>query len=61
MEYEDGDKEDFDEEDIRQIRKEQIDTSQLLNCGYVGAIVWKLFEMDGTVEQCLIGEIVILF
>ena len=61
MKYEDDDEEEFDEEDIRKIPKEHIDTSQLLNCGYVGAIVWKLFEMDGTVEQCLIGEIVILF
>ena len=51
--------EELTEEDMNNIAEENIEKSHLWNCGYIGAIVWKRFSLNGKVKQCLIGKRVI--
>ena len=57
LDYEDGDAEDLTSEELAGL---PVEKDAELECGFLGATIWKQFELNGQVTGCRVGETLFL-
>lgn len=57
LDYEDGDEEDLTSEELAGL---PVEKDAELECGFLGATIWKQFELNGQVTGCRVGETLFL-